>query len=110
MYIDYPSEIVVIGKPKSKPAFFRACERALNFPNYFGRNWDAFEEVISNPEDWFEEKCLALVLDPSELEDADQNILKDIFKEAQDAWKLAGLRLLLTIGPITICDNESWTA
>lgn len=106
MTIDYPSQIVVLGKPKSKAAFFRACERSLNFPNYFGRNWDAFEEVVCNPEDWFEEKCLGLVLDPRELENDDQKILQEIFKEAQPAWTLAGLRLLITFGPITLCNNE----
>ncbi len=110
MYIDYPSEIVVLGKPKSKAAFFRACERALNFPNYFGRNWDAFEEVVTNPEDWFEDKCLALVLDHSEIDESDQEILIDILKAAQDEWKCAGLRLLLIFGPMTISDNDSWTA
>ncbi len=110
MKINYPSEIIVIGKPKSKGAFFRACERSLNFPNYFGRNWDAFEEVISNPEDWYEEKSLGLVLDPSLLEEEDQKILKDIFNDAQDAWQHVGFRLTLVLGPITVCDNDSWTA
>jgi RNAse (barnase) inhibitor barstar len=31
-----------------KPSFLRACARAMHFPRYFGRNWDAFEECITD--------------------------------------------------------------
>ncbi len=32
----------------SKAAFLRACAREMRFPHYFGRNWDAFEECITD--------------------------------------------------------------
>jgi hypothetical protein len=31
-----------------KAAFLAACARAMRFPRYFGRNWDAFEECITD--------------------------------------------------------------
>ena len=33
---------------ESKAEFLAACARALRFPAYFGRNWDAFEECITD--------------------------------------------------------------
>jgi hypothetical protein len=32
----------------SKADFLAACARAMRFPSYFGRNWDAFEECITD--------------------------------------------------------------
>lgn len=32
----------------SKASFLAACARAMRFPGYFGRNWDAFEECITD--------------------------------------------------------------
>jgi hypothetical protein len=32
-----------------KASFLRACAEALAFPAYFGRNWDAFEECLTDP-------------------------------------------------------------
>jgi hypothetical protein len=31
-----------------KASFLRAVAAALDFPDYFGRNWDAFEEMIND--------------------------------------------------------------
>lgn len=33
---------------QDKPSFLQACAAAMNFPEYFGRNWDAFEECIND--------------------------------------------------------------
>lgn len=32
----------------SKVTFLKACAAAMNFPDYFGRNWDAFEECLND--------------------------------------------------------------
>lgn len=31
-----------------KPTFLAAASRAMSFPAYFGRNWDAFEEMVND--------------------------------------------------------------
>lgn len=33
---------------RTKPEFFRTIQQALEFPDYFGHNWDAFNECISD--------------------------------------------------------------
>jgi len=33
---------------RSKTSFLDAAAEAMSFPNYFGRNWDAFEECIND--------------------------------------------------------------
>lgn len=35
-------------KARDKPAFLRASARALHFPEYFGQNWDAFYDCITD--------------------------------------------------------------
>lgn len=31
-----------------KPSFLNACAAAMHFPDYFGKNWDAFEECLND--------------------------------------------------------------
>jgi RNAse (barnase) inhibitor barstar len=35
-------------KATTKPAFFDECAAAWQFPYYFGENWDAFEECLTD--------------------------------------------------------------
>jgi hypothetical protein len=37
-----------LGKVDSKAEFLRATARALHFPEWAGRNWDAFEELVND--------------------------------------------------------------
>jgi hypothetical protein len=46
--------------------FFSECAAALQFPNYFGNNWNAWDECI-NDLDWLEFTSLAIVIDCFEL-------------------------------------------
>jgi RNAse (barnase) inhibitor barstar len=33
---------------KDKASFLQACNAAMEFPDYAGRNWDAFEELVTD--------------------------------------------------------------
>lgn len=57
------SFIAVIDGNKCKTinGFFKEISNALNFPDYFGNNLDAFDEMMSDLE-WIEEKTIALII------------------------------------------------
>ena len=45
-----PPEVVVLDTrdARDKQAFLAACARSLDFPDYFGHNWDAFADCLSD--------------------------------------------------------------
>ncbi len=75
---------------KRKDDFLRAASRALKFPAYFGPNWDAFEECITDLS-WLEAGGYAVLIynpgafrecDPAEMETA-----RAVFEDAAGYWK-----------------------
>jgi RNAse (barnase) inhibitor barstar len=52
------------SKIADKESFFKAIALAMDFPDYFGHNWDAFAECI-NDLSWIEEERKILIwVDP----------------------------------------------
>ncbi len=49
----------------NKSSFLAACASALHFPDYFGRNWDAFEECL-NDLSWVTAKGYVVLYDNAE--------------------------------------------
>ncbi len=75
---------------RRKEDFLRAASKALQFPSYFGPNWDAFEECITDLS-WLEADGYALLIynpesfqecSPGEMETA-----RAIFEDAAGYWK-----------------------
>jgi len=75
---------------QTKDGFLRIVSRALKFPDYFGMNWDAFEECLTDMS-WFASKGYILVIDnleefaykvPRELK-----IARNIFESAAKYWR-----------------------
>lgn len=50
-----------VGQVKNDADLFKTISTALNFPDYFGNNWDAFEECLSDME-WLPTKSYVLML------------------------------------------------
>lgn len=63
--------------------------RVLDFPDYYGGNWDALEECLADLS-WQEEPLLLLITDADALGDDLRDSLIDIFLQAARAWALEG--------------------
>jgi RNAse (barnase) inhibitor barstar len=81
---------VDLSNVATKEDFLRSTSRALKFPSYFGMNWDAFEECLTDFE-WCTAKGYVIVLHavkafslkaPNEFKTA-----RNIFKSAVKYWK-----------------------
>jgi hypothetical protein len=80
-----------LGRVDSKAEFLRAAGRALKFPEWAGRNWDAFEE-LANDLSWLPpiEGYLLLIERASGLAGKEPETLRialDILGDALDARK-----------------------
>ncbi|MCP2340524.1 barstar family protein [Actinomadura rupiterrae] len=78
-------------RARDKDAFLRACADAFAFPDWFGDNWDALEDSLTDLS-WAPADHGYLVLYESwaELADADQASFRtalDVFAEAVASWR-----------------------
>jgi hypothetical protein len=73
-----------------KAGFLNEAAKVLQFPSYFGFNWDAFEDCLTDLS-WFETKGYVLLI--QNLEQFQQNAPADaattqkILEDAADYWK-----------------------
>ena len=80
---------MVRGKKCATPAgLFAEFARALEFPDYFGHNWDALEECLADLE-WLPAKgYVILVTDAQEVisDDDEYETLLEVLSDAGEAW------------------------
>lgn len=73
----------------SKEEFLTVVAQALEFPGYYGRNWDAFDECIRDLE-WLPARGYVLVLDEyqwlAQRDPENWTIALAILKEAATTW------------------------
>ncbi len=76
-----------------KASLLNRCASALRFPDYFGHNWDALDECITEP-DLIQGDGLVLVYDHAAVLFAnsprDWNIFYDIVTSAIEYWSKEG--------------------
>ena len=77
-------------KSRTEQQFFDEAAAALQFPDYFGENWDAFEECLRDMRDGRDADHVIVVTDASQLlADADPAklaMLVDIVRVADQKW------------------------
>jgi len=72
-------------KLRDKDALLTAIGVALGFPDYFGGNWDALEECLTDLS-WHEGPLRLALRHPEALEADTRETLLDIFQEAARHW------------------------
>jgi RNAse (barnase) inhibitor barstar len=81
---------VINGKKCSTPAgVFNEFARALDFPDYFGHNWDAMEECLADLE-WLPAKGYVLLITDAQAvipdDEEEYETLLEILSDAGEAW------------------------
>ncbi len=98
--LDWASVLIDVPDGGGRTAFFDACAGGFGFPDYFGHNWDAFEECLESQEfDEVEDLDDAdglLILwsgwgDMAENEPEQFAIAIDVFRDILAVWEEADL-------------------
>jgi hypothetical protein len=85
---------------KGKQEFINAVARILQYPEYFGFNWDAFEDCLTDLS-WQQANGYLLLLE--NLEDfafnapEEMKIARSIFRDASSYWKEQGIRFFVIL-------------
>jgi hypothetical protein len=80
------------GRLTSKTAMLKAIAKALSFPDYFGHNWDALEECLTDLS--WHEGAVALLIDaagtPEVKAAEDWGVLLGILADTARYWQAEG--------------------
>jgi RNAse (barnase) inhibitor barstar len=84
----------------NKETFLQAARQAMAFPDYFGANWDAFEECLRDLS-WMPAKEYILAYDHPECfaqaDPAQFNMALSILRDAEKFWQEQGPPLYLVL-------------
>ena len=82
------------GDVPDKPAFLSRSASAMRFPAYFGQNWDAFEEIVNDPEAMPDAQGYLLLLDDfaafARSQPGEWATARSILAEAAQRWQAQG--------------------
>lgn len=81
----------------TKADLFKNLSTVLNFPNYFGYNWDALLDLFLDLT-WIEEKTIILIHESvSGLSPVDLNIYMKILEDSSKVWNDATEHVLVIL-------------
>jgi RNAse (barnase) inhibitor barstar len=87
---DFGFKPVLDGRElRSKKALLAGVARALDFPDYFGENWDALEECLSDMS-WRGGQISLLIEHADAIPDALFATLREVFGEMAAQWAIDG--------------------
>jgi methylmalonyl-CoA/ethylmalonyl-CoA epimerase len=95
------ARFIVLAGPRTKRALLEAIGDSGVVAEYFGRNWDALDEVFSYPEDATSGPLLIAWTDPHRLDAADAATFRSIVRDAAQHRVGAGA------GPLVVVAGSS---
>jgi hypothetical protein len=85
----YALRVIKGAKCQTTAGLLTECARALNFPDYFGHNWDALEECLADLE-WMPAKgYILLFTDAAHVlpeDEEEYETFLEILRDAGEAW------------------------
>lgn len=82
-------KVIKGAKCQTTDGLLRECARALDFPDYFGHNWDALEECLADLE-WLPAKGYVLLITDAGCvlpdDDEEYETFLEILRDAGEAW------------------------
>ena len=83
---------------RSKQDFLKVTARILQFPKYFGSNWDAFEDCLTDLS-WHQADGYVILLENlrsfADHNPAEFEMTRSIFHDATGYWKGQGIRFFV---------------
>lgn len=107
--LEYPMHRVDLSKVTDKEGFLDAIGKALSFPDWFGHNWDALADCLTDLS-WMPADGYVIVLDNADAfaaaSPADFATALSILQDAADSWREEGVPLWTLVG--TRADGMAW--
>ena len=86
---EFALRVIKGAKCQTPAGLLTECARALDFPDYFGHNWDALEECLADLE-WLPAKgYILLITDAAHVlpdDEAEYETFLEILRDAGEAW------------------------
>jgi len=107
--LEYPLHRVNLAQVTDKDAFLEVVGQALSFPEWYGRNWDALADCLTDLS-WMAADGYVIVLEHSDAfaqaAPADFAMALSIFQAAADTWREDGVPFWTLVG--TSGDGMDW--
>ena len=107
--LEYPLHRVNLAQDTDKDAFLEVVGQALSFPEWYGRNWDALADCLTDLS-WMAADGYVIVLEHSDAfaqaAPADFAMALSIFQDAADTWREDGVPFWTLVG--TSGDGMDW--
>lgn len=107
--LDYPVHRINLAQVTDKESFLAAVGRALDFPDWYGHNWDALADCLTDLS-WMAADGYVVILDHADTfanaSPADFAMALSVFQEAADTWREDGIPFWTLVG--TQSSNLDW--
>ncbi len=107
--LDYPIYRINLSKVTDKDGFLAAVGTTLGFPDWYGHNWDALADCLTDLS-WMAADGYVIILDHADAfasaNPTDFATALSIFQDAADTWREDGIPFWTLVG--TASDGAAW--